>query len=180
MLSKHQLSKEIGRTLSLLCIHIAVYAGLALYANNTIDLFDLIFAVGLVSASVSDFETFEIPDLASIWLFLTGIGASIWFGTDWAVALFGAAVWFVIFWTVHVAFRLLRGVDGLGFGDVKLVVGLSLWCGPVETVFVVLAASLSGLIALTLLSLRATEDNQENGVAFAPFLCLSAWVIWVF
>ncbi|MEP4627161.1 MAG: A24 family peptidase [Paracoccaceae bacterium] len=141
---------------------------------------DLFLAVGLIVASAKDIETFEIPDLASAWLFISGLGVASWLGTSIPYVLTGAALWFATFFVIHSAFRNLRGYDGLGFGDVKLIAGIGAWCGPVGTVYVILGASVVGLIVLMLHLIRTNQEIQSSGVAFAPFLCLSAWVMWIF
>ncbi|MEP3847957.1 MAG: A24 family peptidase [Paracoccaceae bacterium] len=172
--------KDQFQTGLLLLIHALIYAGIVLYAKGALNLVDLFLAFGLIAASAKDIEVFEIPDLASLWLFVSGLGVAVWQGVNIPYVLIGAALWFAIFYLVHTAFRRLRGYDGLGFGDVKLIAGISAWCGPIGTVYVVLGASVTGLLILLVHLLRTNQEFQERGVAFAPFLCLSAWVMWVF
>ena len=145
------------------------------------------FAAGLAAVliwiSVVDFECFEIPDLASAILFAGGAA----FVAFWPLVpvwehLLGAVVWPLVFWLVGVVYLRWRGIHGLGFGDVKLMAGIALWVGYFGAVQVVLAASLAGiavLLAYMVLRRGRMAEIGKSAVAFAPFLCLSAWVEWL-
>jgi prepilin signal peptidase PulO-like enzyme (type II secretory pathway) len=133
--------------------------------------------------SVVDFERFEIPDPASLALFLGGV-VGLWTvpGAEILDRSVGAVVWPVLIWVVAKGYARLRGRIGLGFGDVKLMAGIGLWVGFGGGVLVLLAASLSGVLLLTCLAaVRRTPLDRIGGsaVAFGPFLCLSTWVVWL-
>lgn len=49
---------------------------------------------------------------------------------DWTDALLGGLVGGGTFLAVLLVFKRLRGVDGMGFGDVKLMLMLGVLCGP--------------------------------------------------
>jgi len=90
--------------------------------------------------------------------------------------------WPVLFWSVAWVYKRFRGWNGLGFGDVKLIGALALWSGLAGTATVVLAAALSGIATLLVFSMirkQPTTDVGKSAVAFAPFLCLSTWVVWM-
>lgn len=143
----------------------------------------LVFGVLLVWISVIDIERLEIPDLAALTLVSTGAFFAWQRGAD--IVEYGVAglIWAVLFWSVGVGYAKLRGWEGLGFGDVKLVAGIGLWLGLSETTLVVFGAALAGILAIAVAKAGTRSSFSDIGttaVAFGPFLCLSAWVIWLF
>ena len=137
----------------------------------------MLLLVPLVWASVTDIQRHEIPDIASlliasfglIWLFLGHRSlATEHIATGIALA--------TAFLAIGEVYHRRTGIDGLGMGDAKLIGGLSLWVGLYGIILVILIASLSAIA--TLILLRRGID-QTQGIAFGPFLCLSAWAVWL-
>lgn len=170
-----------GSATALLLLHAAVYAGLA-WVYAPLPLVGVVLALLLIAISVVDIQRFEIPDLASALLIATG-GVAVWhLAAPWEEHAIAALAFPALLYVVGVAYLRLRGQPGLGFGDVKLAAGLGLWLGPQGSVWALLAASLSGIVALLVIArLRGTdaEGLMASGVAFGPFLCLSAWAVWL-
>ena len=166
--------------------HVAVYAGAALVIgipSGGLLCLAIVLAGLSIWISVIDIERFEIPDIATVLIALVGLFAlAIAPGGRVADYLAGLVVWPALFWSVARAYRKYRGWNGLGFGDVKLIGAIALWTGLAGTATVVLSAALSGiatLIVLTLIGNKQTIEFSKSAVAFAPFLCLSAWVVWI-
>lgn len=173
---------QISKRLMLVILHLAVYGGFFLWVGGGIWVAVPLAAV-LIWISVVDIERFEIPDAASALLFLGGVGFVIFWPVTfvWDHVL-GAVIWPLVFWLVGVVYLRWRGVHGLGFGDVKLMAGIALWVGYQGAILVVLAASLAGIAVL--LAYMFTQKGKmleigKSAVAFGPFLCLSAWVVWL-
>ncbi len=172
---------EPKRAMVLLPLHAVVYAGLAVIFWPQ-PMVALVLAVLLVGISVADIQRFEIPDSFSALLVATGVVQLVLTGAnrlDHAVAFFAFPT---VLYLVGVVYLRMRGQPGLGLGDVKLAAGLGLWLGVQGSVWTLLAASLSGiatLLAIHSLRRRSAEDLIGSGVAFGPFLCLSAWAIWL-
>ncbi len=143
--------------------------------------FSVVLGACLIWASVVDFERFEIPDLASLFLFVTGLAVAYGAGVlVWHVA--GAVLWAALFWAVAAFYRRYRGWDGLGFGDVKLIAGIAAWVGFYGTIWVVFAAAIAGigmLLINAVLKGGQFQGSQQSAVAFGPFLCFSAWAVWL-
>jgi len=172
----------ISKRAILVILHMLVYGGFFLWSGGA-PWFGIGLAAVLIWISVVDIERFEIPDTASVLLFSGAVVfVALWPGVSWQDHVLGAVVWPLVFWLVGVVYLRWRGVNGLGFGDVKLMAGIGMWVGYFGAVQVVLAASLSGIAVL--LAYMAMQDGRmaqigKSAVAFAPFLCLSAWVIWL-
>lgn len=166
---------------TLTLIHLTGYA-LVLWALGSSLAWDgLIFAGLLIWASVIDADRFEIPDVSSFLLVMSGLVFLIaQDGADFVDSILGAFLWPLMFWGIAYGYLKTRGFHGLGFGDVKLMCGIGIWCGFVATIHVVLTASVAGIIVLALQAIRRSDQNlNQSKVAFGPFLCLSAWAIWL-
>ncbi|MDA7966138.1 A24 family peptidase [Ruegeria sp.] len=168
------------QTFRLIFIHLLVY-GLLAITSIPLGWSAALLAVLLIWISVWDFLTFEIPDLAVLILTLSGVFAL--YGSPHSIlmdGIVGGILWPLMFWIVAELYLKTRGVHGLGFGDVKLMAGIGLWCGAYGTIYVVLSAALAGLLVLSILAVvRSTSigDIGQSKVAFGPFLCLSAWSV---
>ncbi|WP_159086865.1 prepilin peptidase [Loktanella sp. Alg231-35] len=172
--------------ISLIALHVTFYAGFAVagYWHLPFPFAQaFILAALLIWISVVDVERLEIPDVAASLLALTGGAFAYATGSNLIDAISAGIVWPLLFWIVGAGYGKLRGWQGLGFGDVKLMVGIGLWLGFAQTTLVVFTSALSGIavIALTkLINRQSTADIGTTAVAFGPFLCLSTWVIWLF
>lgn len=170
------------QTVWLVLVHLLVY-GLFSVTSIPLNWSAGVFAVLLIWISVWDFQTLEIPDLAA--LLLVSSGALVHFVHPTVTlidGILGGILWPLLFWLVAELYLKTRGVHGLGFGDVKLMAGIGLWCGAYGTIYVVLSAALASLSVLSLLALVRSTSIEELGqsrVAFGPFLCLSAWSVWL-
>ena len=83
-----------------------------------------------------------------------------------------------IFFAVLLVFKRLRGVDGMGFGDVKLMLMLGVLCGPLGLPLITLVAGVSALAAFLLIACLMPREAplREMPIPFGPFLSLGAFV----
>jgi prepilin signal peptidase PulO-like enzyme (type II secretory pathway) len=145
----------------------------------TIDM--LIWGVVLLPALVAlawiDIRTLRLPDPLTLPLIGAGLVQSWYFtGNVWH-ALTGAAAGYLFFLVIEKGYRALRGQDGLGRGDAKLLAAGGAWCGWLGLPWIVLIASGSGLAfagALTLLGRR-----PAGMMPFGPFLALGIALVWL-
>ena len=161
----------------MLAVHLAIYGLFWFLSGTGFGWPPAILASLLIWVSSVDFRVYEIPDTASLLLILSGVALN-W--QDGALPfVFAAALWGIGFWFVaSVAYRVL-GEDGLGLGDVKLMAGIAAWLGPVLPIYVVLGASVAAILTILVTQSRKGQEFSRKAVAFGPFLCLSAWVIWM-
>ncbi len=88
-----------------------------------------------------------------------------------ASAVIGAAVGYVALRAIEETYRLLRGRDGLGRGDAKLLAAFGAILGWERLPFLVLGAALAALavaLATAVVRRRSLASNAE--IAFGPYL----------
>ncbi len=94
--------------------------------------------------------------------------------------LIGATLGFLAFAAVSWLYRQLRGRDGLGLGDAKLLAAAGAWLGWPALPGVVLMAAVTALLmalAATAVQNRAPATSE---IAFGPHLALAFWASWLF
>jgi leader peptidase (prepilin peptidase)/N-methyltransferase len=96
----------------------------------------------------------------------------------------GAAAGFALFALIALAYRRLRGRDGLGLGDAKLLAAGGAWVGWQALPTVVgLAAALALLVVLaSRLAARAPTATPaaDTPIAFGPYLAAAIWLVWLY
>ena len=124
----------------------------------------------LLAMSAIDIDTHLLPD--SLTLPLLWAGLIVNFGGLFASlhnAVAGAIAGYLVLWVVHWIFKLVRGVEGMGYGDFKLLAALGAWLGWAALPQIVLIAAVAGAIV----GLSATWRGRmrfEEPLPFGPFL----------
>ncbi len=144
-------------------------------------LLSLAFVCALLVVSFVDLQHQIIPDLISLPGIAVGIAVAFtpWGRVPWTDAVIGAAAGggclFAVAWT----FERLTGKEGMGLGDVKLLAMIGAWMGWRDLPFVILAASLSGIL-IGGASLVAMRRGLRVRIPFGPFLALGALLLFFF
>ena len=73
----------------------------------------------------------------------------------------------------------MRGRDGLGQGDAKLLAASGAWLGVAALPNVVLFAAVAGLAMAAVLSLGGKVLTARTMLPFGPCLALATWLIWL-
>ncbi|PKP81455.1 MAG: hypothetical protein CVT79_10180 [Alphaproteobacteria bacterium HGW-Alphaproteobacteria-18] len=145
----------------------------------------LCFSVGfgwaLLALAVIDLRTYILPDGLNLAVFLTGCAMVTLYRQDvWPWHLAGALAGFGLLWLVEVSYRRLRGIDGLGRGDAKLLGAVGMWVGLEGIPPVLLIASLSGILAALALSLLKRQSvSGQSMIAFGPWIALAGYIVWL-
>ncbi len=93
--------------------------------------------------------------------------------------LIGAIAGFAIFAAISWLYRLLRGRDGLGLGDAKLLAAAGAWLGWPALPGVVLMAAVTGLLMTLMAAAVQNRTIATSEVAFGPHLAWAFWVSWL-
>ena len=91
-------------------------------------------------------------------------------------ALLGAGSFVILRWS----YWLWRGREGLGLGDVKLMVGLGAFAGPYDLPLLILLAAFSALgVALLQRLLSPAPLAPDRPLPFGAALCAATAVLWL-
>lgn len=176
----------IGTKRNLLLPHVIFYALVALpiasEMPSEITLLSIALACILIWVSCVDLQHFIIPDAASACLALSGIGATLIHAPELLIEHLGAGLLAGgLFWALAEGFRAVKGYDGLGLGDAKLIAGSGLWLGLTALPSVIFIAATFGLIVTLIYRVAMRVARTERiGIALGPFLALATWLIWLY
>jgi leader peptidase (prepilin peptidase)/N-methyltransferase len=166
---------------------LAVEAGAALIGLTAIAAhplpaaaFTAIFGWWLFLLAALDLEHQWLPDRLTLPLIPVGLAIA-WAGIGPPLhdRLIGAAAGFLVLALIALAYRALRGREGLGGGDPKLFAAIGAWLGWQALPFVMLAAGLLGLVAILLKRLRGEAVAATDSLPLGTLLALAAWPIWL-
>jgi len=151
----------------------ALLAALSLYAfgPNWIALAAFGLCGTLLAMSLIDFDTRYLPDSLTLPLLWAGLIVNLG-DTGFAPlheAVIGAIVGYLFLWCVYWLFRLVRGVEGMGYGDFKLLAALGAWLGWEALPQIVLVSAIAGAI-FGLVATGIGKMRFEEPLPFGPFL----------
>lgn len=136
----------------------------------------LFFTWTLIPLVFIDIELLLLPDPGTILLLWAGLLVNaFWLFVSPQDAIIGGILGYSSFWIIAKIFYLLRRVEGMGYGDFKLLAAIGAWLGWQQLPYVVLIASVSGLIvggAVLLLKRRSLRQP----IPFGPFIALAGWL----
>ena len=140
----------------------------------------LVFTWLLIAMSGIDMHTQLLPDQLTyplLWIGLLLSVNSVFIAP--VPAIVGAAIGWGSLWSVNYSFKKLRGMDGMGGGDFKLLAGLGAWMGwAMLPMVVLLSATVGAVVGITMVLLR--KHARENPMPFGPYLAAAGWIAFVF
>lgn len=135
----------------------------------------------LLVLAVLDMRHFWLPDRITAPLAAAGLAlATGGLGISLQDSLIGGIAGFGSLSLLAAGYRTLRGHDGLGAGDPKLLGAIGLWTGWEPLPWVVLGAALLGISAALVLALaRKAPPSEHLRLPLGTMLAASAWPIWL-
>lgn len=153
---------------------VAVLSGWLLWAS-------LALGWTLLTLAVIDWRHYQLPDALTLPLIPAGLVVA------WAIDptrvgahAIGAAAGWLAFAALAWLYRRLRGRDGLGGGDAKLLAVAGAWLGWPALPGVVLLAAGTGLALALARALGGAKLTATERIAFGPCLALAIWLVWLF
>ena len=134
---------------------------------------DLLFFSLLLPIAFIDIDHRIIPDELSLGGLASGILLSFLPGGDWKGSVAGALLGGGILYTTAFLYEKIRGIEGMGGGDIKLLamIGAFLgWRGTVATLFFGAFLGAAG----GLLAMRKGGEGLKTAIPFGPYLCVAA------
>jgi leader peptidase (prepilin peptidase)/N-methyltransferase len=165
--------------IELIALAIGAIAGLAV--SGPIAVAGAVFGWLLLTLAALDITEFWLPDRLTITLALAGLAAGL-LGIDPPVIdrLIGGAVGFGALWLIGAAYKCLRGREGLGGGDPKLLGAIGLWLGWQMLPAVLLLASMTGLAIALTARLTGRGGRLDDRMPFGALLAIAAYPAWLF
>lgn len=164
--------------------------GVALWSVLAADGADVWIGCGLgwtlLALAWIDAEHFILPDFLTVPLIAAGLLVTWWLEPaallDHAV---GAALGLMFVIIVRHIYAMVRGREGIGLGDAKLLAAAGAfvsWDGLPSVVAVGAVAGLGTVLADGVLRRRKGEGSisLSDRVPFGTFLCLGAWIVWLY
>jgi len=141
----------------------------------------VILFLALAVLSLIDARTQRLPDVFTLPLIATGIAVNgLIFSSVWS-AIAGGALGYGVLVALEMAYKRLRGRDGLGRGDAKLLAAGGAWCGAWLLPSILLAASLGALMfVLVLAAVRRRAPDPNQPMPFGPWLAFGIVLCWVY
>ena len=140
------------------------------YTSTT--LFAWIFTFALIALTFIDFDTQLLPDDITLPLLWIGLLFNLNYGfTDLKSAVIGAMAGYLILWCVFWLFKIIRGKEGMGYGDFKLLAAIGAWFGwKLLPAVILLSSTLGAIIGIALIVV--TKRGKEVPMPFGPFLAI--------
>ena len=120
-----------------------------------------------------DFDTQLLPDNLTVPLLWAGLVVNVWAPfAPLESAVIGAVAGYLLLWTIYWLFKLIRGKEGMGYGDFKLLAALGAWLGwQMLPVIVLLSSVVGAAIGISLVVFKGRDHNIP--MAFGPFLAIA-------
>lgn len=139
-----------------------------------------LFAASLLVIIFIDIRLQIIPDVISLPGIVVGFAFSLVSDTvTWQDSLIGLLLGGGVLYTIALLYALLRKIDGMGGGDIKLLAMIGAWLGWQSLLFVILFSSSTGSI-IGILAMTRQKMGGQTRIPFGPFLSVAALVYLYF
>ena len=134
---------------------------------------DLLFFSLLVPIAFIDIDHRIIPDELSLGGLVAGLLLSLLPGGEWKRSVAGALLGGGILYATAFLYEKVRGAEGMGGGDIKLLAMIGAfvgWRGTLATIFFgALLGATGGILAM-----RKGGEGLKTAIPFGPYLCVAA------
>lgn len=135
----------------------------------------------LLALAVIDWRSLVLPDILTLPLAAVGLATAMLIDTGLAWAhLLGVGLGWLSFRLIGALYAKLRGREGLGRGDAKLMAAAGAWVSWQGLPTVILVAALAALAAVGLLAAAGKRVGHATAIPFGPFLALGLWLTWLY
>jgi leader peptidase (prepilin peptidase)/N-methyltransferase len=129
------------------------------------------FAAALIALALIDFDTQYLPDDLTLPLLWAGIVSAAlgWLPITLSASVGGAVAGYLSLWFVFHAYRLIRGKEGMGAGDFKLLAALGAWLGwQLIPSIILLSSAVGAVVGIALVVGR--KHDRDVPIPFGPYL----------
>jgi len=159
------------------CFALATYYKFGL---TTIGLVYYVLLIALVVITFIDLDFQIIPNSISLPGIVVGFLTSV-FLPEISVqdSFLGILVGGGLFFSIAYIFVTIRGIEGMGMGDVKLLAMLGAFLGLKGVMFIIFISSILGTISGIIVMIHARSFSFKQKIPFGPFLSIAA-MIYIF
>jgi leader peptidase (prepilin peptidase) / N-methyltransferase len=153
-----------------------VFAGGALvYGLSPLLFVRLAFASALIVLFVIDLQHRILPNVITLPGIAAGFAASLFLPPGWLSSLIGIVAGGGILFAIAEAYYRLRGIEGLGMGDVKMLAMIGAVLGwPLMLLTLIFASFAGSLVGVGLMA--SGRGGMQAALPFGTFLALGALV----
>ncbi len=138
-----------------------------------------LFGCAMIVLFVIDLQHQILPNEITVPGIVVGLVLSVFLEPGWRAALIGAIAGGGSLWLIAASYQWLRGREGLGFGDVKMLAMIGAFLGWKLMLLTLVFASFTGsFVALTLMAARRAD--WQSKLPLGTFLALGALLASVF
>jgi len=135
----------------------------------------LLFASAMIVLFVIDLEHRILPDVITLPGIVLGFLFSFFMPPGWRDALIGIGVGGGSLWLMGEAYFRLRGEEGMGFGDVKMLAMIGAFLGwKLMLLTLILSSFLGSIIGVAIIALK--RGDMKYALPFGTFLAVGALV----
>ncbi|MFA5970132.1 MAG: prepilin peptidase [Sphingomonas sp.] len=139
-----------------------------------------VFGWLLITLAAIDARAFWLPDRLTLIVAIVGIGVgAAGIGPPLDDRAIGGVLGLAGLWAINAVYRAVRGRDGLGGGDGKLLGAIGLWVGWRMQPTVLLIASLVGLGVVLFWQLAGRKVQGDDRLPFGTLLAVAAYPAWL-
>lgn len=138
-----------------------------------------VFGCALLLLAILDARHFWLPDRVTLPLALGGLAAgALGLMPPPGARLWGAAAGWAVLAAIRHGYRAVRGRDGMGAGDPKLMGAIGAWLGWTALPLVLLVASGCGLLLAAVRAIRGERVTATTALPLGALLAAAAGMCW--
>ncbi len=134
----------------------------------------LALTIALTASCVIDLQQKILPDPLTLIAFLLGAGLAFFDPIripGWESAAIGGLVGFFGSWAFREGVYRVKGVEAMGFGDVKLFGAAGVWVGAEGVVSAALLGSVLTLVVIGIRYAITRKGGMKDEIPFGPGIC---------
>ena len=143
------------------------------YGFTLLGVVRLVFACALIVLFVTDLQHKILPNAITLPGIVVGFVFSFFLPPGWVSSLIGLLVGGGVLWAIAEGYYRLRGQEGLGMGDVKLLAMIGAFLGWKLVLLTLVFASFTGSLAGGLL-IASGRGSLKYALPFGTFLAVGA------
>ena len=147
--------------------------GYAIYGLTPLLAVRLLFASAMIVLFAIDLRHHILPNVITLPGIVIGFACSVFLPPGWVGSLIGIAIGGGVLYAIGEGYYRLRGIDGLGMGDVKMLAMIGAFLGWKLTLVTLVLASLAGSVVGIGLIVTG-RGGMKYALPFGTFLAVGA------